>query len=66
MRKILLFALLTVSAPALAHSGGTDAYGCHTNHATGVYHCHSRAKPEAVQKVAKATLPAKPAKVAVR
>ncbi|WP_367950946.1 YHYH domain-containing protein [Spiribacter roseus] len=22
------------------HSGGTDAYGCHTNHKTGVYHCH--------------------------
>ena len=23
-----------------SHSGGTDAYGCHTNHKTGVYHCH--------------------------
>ncbi|MCC6828270.1 MAG: YHYH domain-containing protein [Novosphingobium sp.] len=23
------------------HSGGTDANGCHTNHATGVYHCHN-------------------------
>ncbi|WP_159975929.1 MULTISPECIES: YHYH domain-containing protein [unclassified Novosphingobium] len=22
------------------HSGGTDANGCHTNHSTGVYHCH--------------------------
>lgn len=22
------------------HSGGTDAQGCHTNHQTGVYHCH--------------------------
>lgn len=22
------------------HSGGTNAYGCHTNHKTGVYHCH--------------------------
>lgn len=22
------------------HSGGTDAYGCHTNRKTGVYHCH--------------------------
>ncbi|WP_308669819.1 MULTISPECIES: YHYH domain-containing protein [Brucella] len=25
---------------ALAHSGGTDANGCHTNHKTGGYHCH--------------------------
>jgi len=23
-----------------AHSGGTDAAGCHTNHQTGDYHCH--------------------------
>jgi hypothetical protein len=22
------------------HSGGTDASGCHTETATGVYHCH--------------------------
>ncbi|WP_319802420.1 YHYH domain-containing protein [Candidatus Symbiopectobacterium sp. NZEC135] len=25
-----------------AHSGGTDANGCHTNHKTGDYHCHNR------------------------
>lgn len=24
----------------ISHSGGTDQYGCHTNHKTGVYHCH--------------------------
>lgn len=29
-----------VSKPA-THSGGTDANGCHTNHATGDYHCHN-------------------------
>lgn len=23
-----------------AHSGGTDANGCHTDHRTGEYHCH--------------------------
>ncbi|KAE8177097.1 YHYH domain-containing protein [Photobacterium carnosum] len=23
-----------------AHSGGTSSNGCHTNHKTGVYHCH--------------------------
>ena len=24
-----------------SHSGGTDKYGCHTNHETGDYHCHN-------------------------
>jgi hypothetical protein len=24
-----------------AHSGGTNADGCHTNHKTGDYHCHT-------------------------
>ncbi|MER0344235.1 YHYH domain-containing protein [Vibrio vulnificus] len=27
---------------AAAHSGGTDANGCHTNSKTGDYHCHNR------------------------
>ncbi len=22
------------------HSGGTDRFGCHVDHSTGVYHCH--------------------------
>ncbi|WP_109672813.1 YHYH domain-containing protein [Mesorhizobium loti] len=34
---ILVFAF---SNNAFAHSGGTDANGCHTNHKTGEYHCH--------------------------
>ena len=29
-----------VVKPVTGHSGGTDAYGCHTNHQTGDYHCH--------------------------
>jgi methionine-rich copper-binding protein CopC len=29
------------TAPNTTHSGGTDAQGCHTNHATGDYHCHT-------------------------
>ena len=41
MRKIVLACLFAlVSSLALAHSGGTDSMGCHTNHKTGVYHCH--------------------------
>lgn len=44
MKKLtaLLFAamLATGSAAVVAHSGGTDQYGCHIDHSTGVRHCH--------------------------
>ncbi|RYD84420.1 MAG: YHYH domain-containing protein [Verrucomicrobiaceae bacterium] len=49
---IAAIALLSLSAPLYAHdaptdkpktehSGGTDSRGCHTNHKTGDYHCHT-------------------------
>jgi len=40
--KFILAALLAIgfSEPALAHSGGLNAEGCHTNRKTGEYHCH--------------------------
>jgi len=42
MKKILLTLLFVSSLLTLsvAHSGGTDARGCHTDHKTGWYHCH--------------------------
>jgi hypothetical protein len=41
MKKMLAISIiLTVSALAYAHSGGTDRYGCHTDRSTGIYHCH--------------------------
>lgn len=41
MTRIIAAALIAMSATvALAHSGGTDANGCHYNHKTGQYHCH--------------------------
>jgi hypothetical protein len=41
MKKICAaLALLALIGTAFAHSGGTDSMGCHTNHKTGVYHCH--------------------------
>ncbi|MFD1982597.1 YHYH domain-containing protein [Mesorhizobium newzealandense] len=41
MRSILAcLAILAFAVTANAHSGGTDANGCHTNHKTGEYHCH--------------------------
>ena len=42
MKKFILALLLAVSftSMAMAHSGGTDANGCHTNSKTGDYHCH--------------------------
>lgn len=40
MKTIIAAALFALSATAWAHSGGTDAAGCHYNHKTGEYHCH--------------------------
>lgn len=48
-------ALLVASAgSAVAHPGGTDASGCHTNRKTGQRHCHgagggSSARPAAAK-----------------
>ncbi len=33
--------MVWLSAPAVAHPGGLDANGCHTNRKTGDHHCHS-------------------------
>lgn len=40
-------AVSLLSAAAMAHPGGLDANGCHTNHKTGDYHCHRPAAPGA-------------------
>lgn len=37
---LTLFLSLFLSV-AEAHSGGTDAYGCHTDSSTGTSHCHN-------------------------
>ncbi|WP_157620720.1 thermonuclease family protein [Synechococcus sp. PCC 7335] len=37
----ILGILLTVGSGAAAHSGRTNASGCHNNHSTGDYHCHN-------------------------
>ena len=34
------FVLALSPAVAVAHPGGVDASGCHTNRKTGAYHCH--------------------------
>jgi hypothetical protein len=44
MKKYIVAALTVAGtlfgAYAIAHSGGTDSAGCHTDRKTGVYHCH--------------------------
>lgn len=40
MKALIAIFLLSASALALAHSGGTDRNGCHMDHRTGTYHCH--------------------------
>ena len=38
-------ALVLAPIEALAHGGGLDANGCHTNKKTGDYHCHGGGAP---------------------
>ena len=38
---LFLVCLSLLGADSLAHSGGTNANGCHTNRKTGDYHCHN-------------------------
>lgn len=41
MKKTITALLLAALAGlAIAHSGGTDKMGCHTDHKTGLWHCH--------------------------
>ncbi|CZE47717.1 YHYH domain-containing protein [Campylobacter geochelonis] len=42
MKKIfiVLTLLFSFATLAIAHSGGTDRNGCHTDSKTGSYHCH--------------------------
>ena len=37
---LIPLAAILATTTAAAHSGGTDASGCHTNRSTGDYHCH--------------------------
>ncbi len=41
---VLIFAMF-LAGDSFAHSGGTNANGCHTNRKTGDYHCHN-SKPQ--------------------
>lgn len=45
MKKSIISAAIAImiaaaSTSTLAHSGGTDAYGCHVDSSTGLRHCH--------------------------
>lgn len=42
---VMLVALGLFSPQVFAHGGGTNASGCHTNHSTGDYHCHTPKTP---------------------
>lgn len=45
MKAFLLFlGFIYIFSFAYAHSGRTDANGCHTNRKTGTYHCHGKSK----------------------
>lgn len=40
----IIMCSLLLAQSAAAHSGGTNASGCHTDSSTGVYHCHSSSR----------------------
>lgn len=40
MRVLVLLLVVLLSAPAQAHGGGVDKYGCHVDSRTGQRHCH--------------------------
>lgn len=40
LTAVITLALLATPAVVVAHSGGTDKNGCHTNRKTGDRHCH--------------------------
>jgi hypothetical protein len=42
---LLTLLLCTAMTTATPHSGGTNADGCHTDHRTGDYHCHTPKAP---------------------
>lgn len=46
MIRATVLGLLLLGAPGtvLAHGGGLNAEGCHTNRKTGSYHCHGGGK----------------------
>lgn len=38
--NVPLLLCIMITTPVVAHSGRTNAEGCHTNRKTGEYHCH--------------------------
>ncbi|MDH0864726.1 YHYH domain-containing protein [Mitsuaria sp. GD03876] len=61
-RLTLWLSLVVLATPmaAIAHGGGLDADGCHTNRKTGDYHCH-RAPTRSAPAPATAPTPARQA-----
>lgn len=62
--KLALLFCVFMTSSSMAHSGRTNAEGCHTNHRTGDYHCHrsksvqqedSSGEDQAIQSPNKAT-----------
>ncbi|HDY7790994.1 TPA: YHYH domain-containing protein [Vibrio vulnificus] len=39
--RVILICLFLASSSVLAHSGRTNAYGCHNDNINGGYHCHN-------------------------
>lgn len=40
--SVIALGLTLIGGSALAHSGGTNSKGCHTDHSNNSYHCHQQ------------------------
>ena len=53
-QSLLAALILTIGPPgAMAHPGGLNSEGCHTNKKTGEYHCHRSPAPEKAKGIVK-------------
>lgn len=50
---VALLFVVALPGVSLAHSGGTDAYGCHHDRKNGGYHCHRSGQVAHAPKVLK-------------
>lgn len=46
----LVILLLLIPEMSHSHSGGTNGDGCHENHKSGEYHCHSKRKSDSYER----------------
>lgn len=57
VRRTPAILVVLAAGPLLAHGGGLDKHGCHTERATGRYHCHGSGSAPPAARTPSATSP---------